>query len=86
PTYFSRLFKEEAGQSFKIYLNNLRIDEAKNLLSETTLPLIEIASRVGFEDQSYFSRVFRNVVGISPGRFRRTANGHMPEADMELHR
>ncbi len=85
PTYFSRLFKEEAGQSFKIYLNDLRIGEARNLLGETTLPLIEIAARVGFEDQSYFSRVFRNVVGISPGRFRRTADGRIPEADQELH-
>jgi two-component system response regulator YesN len=81
PTYFSRLFKEEAGQSFKSYLNDLRIGEAKNLLRETDIPLIDIASRVGFEDQSYFSRVFRNVVGISPGRFRRTADGRMPESE-----
>jgi len=85
PTYFSRLFKEEAGQSFKVYLNDLRVGEAKNLLRETDLALIEIASRVGFEDQSYFSRVFRNVVGISPGRFRRTSDGILPEADHELH-
>jgi len=85
PTYFSRLFKEEAGQSFKVYLNDLRVGEAKNLLRETDLPLIEIASRVGFEDQSYFSRVFRNVVGISPGRYRRTSDGTLPEADQELH-
>jgi AraC-like DNA-binding protein/ligand-binding sensor protein len=85
PTYFSRLFKEEAGQSFKVYLNDLRIGEAKNLLAETDLPLIEIASRVGFEDQSYFSRVFRNVVGISPGRFRRTSDGRLPEGSQELH-
>ena len=85
PTYFSRLFKEEAGQSFKSYLNNLRIGEARNLLRETDFPLIDIASRVGFEDQSYFSRVFRNVVGISPGRYRRTADGRLPEATEEVH-
>lgn len=85
PTYFSRLFKEEAGQSFKSFLNDLRIGEARTLLRESDLPLVEIASRVGFEDQSYFSRVFRNVVGISPGRYRRTADGRMPDADQELH-
>ncbi len=85
PTYFSRLFKEEAGLSFKVYLNELRIGEAKNLLAETGIPLIDVASQVGFEDQSYFSRVFRNVVGISPGRFRRTADGRLPGADQELH-
>ncbi|RKX71980.1 MAG: hypothetical protein DRZ90_14730 [Spirochaetes bacterium] len=85
PTYFSRLFKEEAGQSFKVYLNDLRIGEAKNLLAETVIPLIDVAASVGFEDQSYFSRVFRNVVGISPGRFRRTADGRLPEVDQELH-
>jgi len=84
-TYFSRLFKEEAEQSFKVYLNNLRIEEAKNLLVETDTPLIEVASRVGFEDQSYFSRVFRSVVGISPGRFRRTADGRLPGNYQELH-
>lgn len=85
PTYFSRLFKEEAGQSFKSYLNDLRIGEAKNLLRETALPLLDVASRVGFEDQSYFSRVFRNIVGISPGRYRRTADGQMPGSSQELH-
>jgi AraC-like DNA-binding protein/ligand-binding sensor protein len=85
PTYFSRLFKQEAGQSFKSYLNDLRIGEAKKLLWETTIPLIDIASRVGFEDQSYFSRVFRSLVGISPGKFRRTADGRIPESDVEIH-
>jgi len=85
PTYFSRLFKEEAGQSFKSYLNDLRIGEAKNLLRETDLPLIDVASRVGFEDQSYFSRVFRNLVGISPGRYRRTSDGRIPEETGEIH-
>ena len=85
PTYFSRLFKEEAGQSFKSYLNSLRIGEAKNLLRETDLPLLEIASQVGFEDQSYFSRVFRNVVGISPGRYRRSADGRIPDSSEEMH-
>lgn len=85
PTYFSRLFKEEAGQSFKSYLNDLRIGEARNLLRETDLPLIDLASRVGFEDQSYFSRVFRNVVGISPGRYRRTADGRLPDINEEDH-
>ncbi len=85
PTYFSRLFKEEAGQSFKSHLNDLRIGEAKNLLKDTDLPLLEIAAQVGFEDQSYFSRVFRNVAGISPGRYRRSVEGRIPGAPQELH-
>jgi AraC-like DNA-binding protein len=85
PTYFSRIFKEEAGQSFKSFLNNLRITEAKNMLRETDITLIEIASQVGFEDQSYFSRVFRNIVGVSPGRYRRTAYGRLPETGFEIH-
>ncbi|MDF1567808.1 MAG: AraC family transcriptional regulator [Spirochaetaceae bacterium] len=85
PTYFSRLFKEESGQSFKSYLNDLRIGEAKNLLRETDLQLIDVASTVGFEDQSYFSRVFRNIVGISPGRYRRSTDGRPQGENHELH-
>jgi len=85
PTYFSRLFKEEAGQSFKSFLNDIRVGEAKNLLRETDMPLIDIAYQVGFEDQSYFSRVFRNVVGISPGRYRRSSDDPLSVADEELH-
>lgn len=70
PSYFSRVFKEETGLSFSAYLNSIRIDRARALLLTGDIPLAEIAGLVGFEDQSYFTRVFSRIVGTSPGRYR----------------
>ncbi len=70
PTYFSKLFSEEMGCRFTVYLNRLRIERAKLLLSETETPLVDIALLVGFEDQSYFTKVFRKIAGLSPGKYR----------------
>jgi AraC-like DNA-binding protein len=70
PTYFSKLFSEEMGCRFTVYLNKLRVERAKFLLSDTEAPLVDIALRVGFEDQSYFTKVFRKIAGLSPGKYR----------------
>jgi len=43
------------------------------LVCESDVPLVEVAWRVGFEDQSHFTRMFRRVGGVTPGRLRRTA-------------
>ncbi len=70
PTYFSKLFGEEMGCSFTDYLNQVRIEAAK-LLMQDTLSLAEVSQRVGFNDQSYFSKVFRRLEGQSPLKWRR---------------
>ena len=70
PAYFSTLFKNTTGTSFKNYLNNVRIEESKLLLSNTDYSIIDIAIAVGFEDQSYFSKVFKKYTGITPKQFR----------------
>lgn len=70
PAYFSRVFKEEMGDNFNSYVNSIRVDAAKRLLLNETIPLVEISTMVGFEGQSYFCKVFKKIVGISPGRFR----------------
>ena len=54
------------------YLRRWRIGKAQTLLIDTDLSLTEVASRVGFDDPNYFSRVFRQVIGMPPGTFRRT--------------
>jgi len=69
-SYFSKLFKEELGLSYIDYLNKVRIDASKELLKRD-YSLAEIAQRVGFSDQSYFSKVFKKIEGISPGRWRK---------------
>lgn len=68
--YLSRLFKKELGENFQDILANLRIDKARELLSETRLRNHEIAKRVGFEDERYFGQVFRRRCGMTPGQYR----------------
>ena len=70
PSYFSSLFKQSTGSSFKEYLNMVRIEESKRLLSNTDYSIIDVAVAVGFEDQSYFSKVFKKYTGLTPKQYR----------------
>ncbi len=70
PSYFSSMFKQSCGSSFKEYLNMVRIEESKRLLANTDYSLINIAIATGFEDQSYFSKVFKKHTGITPKQYR----------------
>lgn len=69
-TYLSRIFKEETGENISMYINKIRIEKAKLLLSDKNISLLDVANRVGFEDQSYFTKVFKSVVGLSPKKFK----------------
>jgi AraC-like DNA-binding protein/ligand-binding sensor protein len=73
--YFSTVFKEEMGENFSSYLNRFRVDRAADLLMETELSLSEIANFCGFEDQSWFSKTFKNYTGMSPGKYREQNRG-----------
>ncbi|MCL2833675.1 MAG: PocR ligand-binding domain-containing protein [Treponema sp.] len=68
--YFSTIFKKELGINLCDYLNRLRIDMATSLLAETDTSLAEIAKLCGYDDQSWFSKVFKSRLGISPGKYR----------------
>jgi AraC-like DNA-binding protein/ligand-binding sensor protein len=68
--YFSTLFKEEMGENLSSYLNRFRVEKAKTLLMETDHSLSKIARSCGFEDQSWFSKIFKLFTGISPGKYR----------------
>ena len=69
--YFSRIFKEEVGATFKESLNGLRIEKSKALLLSTTLPVSEICTMTGFNDQSYFCKTFKYFAGVTPDVFRK---------------
>jgi AraC family transcriptional regulator len=72
--HFARQFKAATGLPPHQYLVARRVDCAKLLLqTQTYLPLAEVAARAGFSDQSQFTRHFRRIVGLTPGRFRRSA-------------
>ena len=71
PSYFSRLFKKEMGINFIDYLNKVRIEESKKYLTDLKISLSDIAHTVGFTDQSYYTKVFKKIEGISPGQYRK---------------
>ena len=70
PSYFCSVFRQEMKCNFNAYLNRIRIEMSKKLLMDNDIPLADVANLVGYEDQSYFTRVFRSRVGISPGKYR----------------
>jgi AraC-like DNA-binding protein len=75
PPYFSTIFKEEMGENLSKYLNRLRVEKASRLLLDTDMSLSEIAARCCFEDQSWFSKIFKAFTGISPGKYRNQGGG-----------
>ena len=66
----SRCFKKNIGQSPVEYLIAFRLNEAKKLLRESGLPIMEIGLRCGFSDSAYFGRAFRAAFGVTPGAYR----------------
>jgi YesN/AraC family two-component response regulator len=70
PSYFSKMFHEETGETFSKFLLRLRMDKAKQLLRETTLRIYEIAVLVGYNDVKYFTKLFKESEGMSPVRYR----------------
>ena len=68
--YFSFLFRNQTGLTFTQYVNRLRVEKSKEYLLETTLPIVEVMLRVGFDDQSYFSKVFKRNTQLSPQQYR----------------
>lgn len=68
--YVCTVFKQHYGMTIHHYINVYRIARAKELLNTTELPLSAIAARVGYENDSYFSRVFKKQEGVSPSDYR----------------
>lgn len=71
PSYFSQLFKETSGENFINYLTKVRIEKAMELLKKSDNKVYEVAQAVGYNDQAYFSRIFKQVVGLNPADYRR---------------
>ena len=75
PQYFCRFFKRVTGSTFMHYLQQIRIDKAKQLLLAGDMSVTQIAYEVGFESLSYFNRVFRQLTHLTPSEFLRMAEG-----------
>ena len=75
PTYFSNLFKQDMGVSFIIYLTRFRIQKARDLLRFTSMRAYEIARQVGYPEETYFSKVFKKMTGLTPYEYRKQSDG-----------
>lgn len=70
PAYFSTVFKKETGQTYVNYLTEVRLGKAVELLNETDDKTYMIAQKVGYQEQNYFSYVFKKRYGVSPTKYR----------------
>jgi len=68
--YFSTIFKEEMGENLSKYINRQRVEKASRMLLETDISLSEISNACCFDDQSWFSKIFKSFTGISPSKYR----------------
>lgn len=71
PSYLSMHFKREMGINFTDYLNDVRIKRSKDLLISTNLSLLDISLQTGFEEQSYYTKVFKKLSGCTPNQYRK---------------
>ncbi len=79
--YLSRLFKKETGDSVSAYIRGQKIDMAKNLLRYSDYSMIMISNRLSFSSQSHFIQQFREMVGMTPKKYRDL--NHMIQWDIE---
>ena len=79
PAYLSAQFKKYQKMNFLDCLTELRINAAKELLSDPLRSTAEVASMVGYEDSSYFARAFKKRTGMTPTQYRRQSHKKLPE-------
>ena len=71
PDYLARVFKKDVGESLGAFLVRRRIEKAKEYLEKTDDPVNTVAIKVGYDNFSYFSKVFKDMVGVTPKEYRK---------------
>jgi two-component system response regulator YesN len=71
-SYLCKLFKKHINQNFNDYLLQIRINKAKELLTHPEYTVNRVAPMVGYSDYSYFGRVFKKQVGMTPSEFKKS--------------
>ena len=70
--YFSKLFKRMTGENFITYVTNSKLELAKQMLTETDMPVTNVAYELSYNETNYFSKAFKKKTGMTPGEYRRT--------------
>ena len=84
--HFTRVFREEFGMTFVQYLTECRIAHSKELLLRTSIPIEQIAYRVGINSYSYFCTCFKRLCNISLGEFRKKYSIRYQIFEMDNHK
>jgi len=71
PSYLSSFFASHNKEGFSEYLNRIRVEKAADLLQEADTSISEISGMVGYSDHSYFTKVFKKLMGVSPSQYRK---------------
>ena len=71
PDYLARLFKKQTQTSIINYITTYRLEKAKELLHNPDIPVGTVALKVGYGNYSYFSKLFKDVVGCTPNEYRK---------------
>lgn len=75
--YLSTIFKQATGQNISNYLARQRLNEAKTLLRDVSIPIKDVSKRSGYEDPRYFAKIFKKRTGMTPSEFRNLySSGH----------
>lgn len=69
-SYFSRLFRKETGETFIEFVTRTKMERAKEMLDQTSLPVSRICEQLGYDNQSYFIKTFKTQTGLTPVEFR----------------
>lgn len=81
PSHLSGMFRKETGQTISMYITYIRIEKSKLMLTQKGTKVADVAELCGFEDQGYFTRVFRKHTGVSPRKYRENAFGSKGKAE-----
>ncbi|MFD1991604.1 response regulator [Paenibacillus nicotianae] len=84
PAYLSAVFSQNTGVKLNVYITQKRIDQARQLLLDPSLPIYSISEKLGFQDPHYFARVFKKVESITPSEYRNLYLNHSVRADAEV--
>lgn len=74
PIYLSKIFKDYTGINFSDFLNQSRLEKAKDLLRQSDIKIKDLSAQIGFRDVNIFIKAFKKYFGISPGEYRKSIN------------